>query len=227
MTTHKDGDTRINETQRVHVDEWCDGSRPCAVADVPGEHGHWRSHSSVEVAALLEPLRSHLATSEATVTKLSRQVEELKADLEEATGGECLRAEERDAARAESAPPVDPVPRRHAHRRRRGLTVGTLTGPQLQEIDLFLQEVRAEIIRAREKFPRNALASVALMEEVGELAKAVLDETTARARLEAVQVACMAFRVGVEGDRSTDDHRWRKGLGVIAGEGVEHGGRRG
>ena len=82
-------------------------------------------------------------------------------------------------------------------------------------LDFFLADVKAEVLRAHAKFPANKLASIALQEEVGELAKAVLDESPLRVREEAVQVACMAFRVGVEGDRSTDEHRARHDLGEI------------
>ena len=84
-------------------------------------------------------------------------------------------------------------------------------------LDDFLAEVRAEVLRAQAKFPANSLATVALMEEVGELAKALLDESPERVRAEAVQVACMAFRAGIEGDNdaSLDAHRRKRGLGEV------------
>jgi len=68
--------------------------------------------------------------------------------------------------------------------------------------DQFLAEVRAEIARARSKFPNNDLTMIALTEEVGELAKALLDESAERVRSEAVQVAAMAARVAIDGDAS-------------------------
>lgn len=68
--------------------------------------------------------------------------------------------------------------------------------------DQFLAEVRAEIARARSKFPNNDLTTIALTEEVGELAKALLDESADRVRSEAVQVAAMAARVAIDGDAS-------------------------
>lgn len=84
------------------------------------------------------------------------------------------------------------------------------------QIDVFLAEVKAEILRAQSKFPANSLATIALTEEVGELAKALLDESPERVRAEAVQVACMAFRAGIEGDKSVVAHRNKRGLGVVA-----------
>lgn len=78
----------------------------------------------------------------------------------------------------------------------------------------FLLRVWHEILRARASFPSPELSAVALMEEVGELAKALLDESKDRVYAEAVQVACMAFRVAVEGDPATKPHRLRKGLEV-------------
>jgi hypothetical protein len=82
-------------------------------------------------------------------------------------------------------------------------------------LDEFLAEVRAEVTRAQAKFPANRLATVALMEEVGELAKALLDESPDRVRSEAVRVACMAFRAGVEGDNDRElcEHRRKHGHG--------------
>jgi hypothetical protein len=46
-------------------------------------------------------------------------------------------------------------------------------------------DLAEEIVRAREKFPRNGHMLAALMEEVGE---------------EAIQVACVALRIAEEGD---------------------------
>lgn len=69
------------------------------------------------------------------------------------------------------------------------------------DVVCWFNEVDAEIARAQAKFPGNQLATIALMEEVGELAKAVLDEPSERARAESVQVACMAYLVAVKGDR--------------------------
>lgn len=74
-------------------------------------------------------------------------------------------------------------------------------------VEGFLADVRVEIVRARTKFPGDNLTTIALMEEVGEVAKAVLDETPERVRKEAVQVACMAARLVLDGDSSTTAYR--------------------
>lgn len=66
---------------------------------------------------------------------------------------------------------------------------------------LFLSAVDAEITRARQKHPGNAHLMVALIEEVGELGKALLEkESPNRVYAEAVQVACVAARIATEGD---------------------------
>lgn len=71
----------------------------------------------------------------------------------------------------------------------------------------FLGEVYQELVRARTKFPSSACSVAGLMEEVGELAQAVLKNAAgkwpeSRIREEAVQVAVMAMRVALEGDPS-------------------------
>lgn len=77
---------------------------------------------------------------------------------------------------------------------------------------IFLLYVFLELKKAREKFPSSAGVMVALMEEVGELSKAVLEESHERVICEAVQVACVAARVAVEGD-SLFTH-FRRGIGL-------------
>jgi len=72
----------------------------------------------------------------------------------------------------------------------------------------FLRDTSNEVNRAREKFPKNDLLMVALTEEVGELAKALLDESPERIYAEAVQVACVAARIATEGDCTIE--AWRK-----------------
>jgi NTP pyrophosphatase (non-canonical NTP hydrolase) len=64
-------------------------------------------------------------------------------------------------------------------------------------------ELDEEVGRARAKFPNNAMLLVALMEEVGELAKALLQRKTdgkGSIRQEAIQCACVAMRIYEEGD---------------------------
>lgn len=65
-----------------------------------------------------------------------------------------------------------------------------------------LIDITAELMRARAKFPDAAKSMCALTEEVGELAKALLDESDERVYDEAIQVAVMAIRVATEGDAS-------------------------
>ena len=79
----------------------------------------------------------------------------------------------------------------------------------------FLSDQFGELQRAREKFPRPNLNMVALVEEVGELAKALLDEPYNNVRREAVQVAVMAMRVAVDGDPTLDDHRLGRQLDLL------------
>jgi hypothetical protein len=69
-----------------------------------------------------------------------------------------------------------------------------------------LEELAAEINRARKKFPRNTLLYTALGEEFGELGKALLQEGNGpSARREALQVACVALRILEEGDPVYDN----------------------
>jgi hypothetical protein len=65
----------------------------------------------------------------------------------------------------------------------------------------FVGELIQEVERARTKHPGGKHLTVALMEEVGELAKALLEnEGSDRVREEAIQVACVALRIATEGD---------------------------
>ncbi len=70
----------------------------------------------------------------------------------------------------------------------------------------FLADVLTEVNRARAKFPGNKHLLAALMEEVGELANALLEEeygegvSSADVYREAVQVAAMAMRIADEGE---------------------------
>ena len=73
----------------------------------------------------------------------------------------------------------------------------------------MLQHVRAEIRKAREKFPDNDHQLTALNEEVGELNQAMLEHhhegrEAKEVYEEAIQVAAMAIRVATEGDSTFD-----------------------
>lgn len=76
----------------------------------------------------------------------------------------------------------------------------------------FLEQVKEELKRARAKFPSSRHSMTALMEEVGELAKAMLDESPERVYAEAVQVAAMAARVAEEGDPTHAEYRAERGI---------------
>ena len=68
------------------------------------------------------------------------------------------------------------------------------------ETAMFLNSVWYELQRARAKFPGDNCTLAALMEEVGELAKATFSERSISVYAEAVQVATMAARMATEGD---------------------------
>lgn len=74
-----------------------------------------------------------------------------------------------------------------------------------------------ELRRARAKHPTSRVTNTAMVEEVGEVAKALMDEAGFRVREEAVQVAAMAVRLLLDGDDymqafrddvGLDDFRW-------------------
>ncbi|WP_337056333.1 DUF4406 domain-containing protein [Pseudomonas sp. USHLN015] len=82
-------------------------------------------------------------------------------------------------------------------------------------VEAFLDEVRAELKRARSKFPGDRLMTLALAEEFGELCKAVLDESAENVRKEAVQTAVMCCRVVLDGDGSVRSWRSARGLDAL------------
>ncbi|BAO53070.1 hypothetical protein KPP23_043 [Pseudomonas phage KPP23] len=86
-------------------------------------------------------------------------------------------------------------------------------------LDVFLADVRAEVLRAREKFPGDRIMLLALAEEFGELIKASLDEPSANVRKEAMQTAAVACRVILDGDGSVESWRAEKGLDPLLGKG--------
>ncbi len=75
--------------------------------------------------------------------------------------------------------------------------------------------VLEEIDKARAKFPEAALTTIALTEEVGEVAQAVHNEFVNEVNAEIIQVMCLCVRLIYEGDFSTNQHRIQKGLGVL------------
>lgn len=81
--------------------------------------------------------------------------------------------------------------------------------------NLFFADVAREVDRARAKFPKPDALLTALTEEVGEVAKAMLDESAAHVRAEAIQVAAMALRLALEGDPTLDELRKSRGLDQV------------
>jgi len=77
---------------------------------------------------------------------------------------------------------------------------------------VLVLEILAELQRARTKFPGKNPTLAALMEEVGELAKATFEEPRANVRKEAVQVAVMAMRMILDGDQLYEPWRAEYGL---------------
>lgn len=74
---------------------------------------------------------------------------------------------------------------------------GNYCEPELDTIFALAGEVG----RARDKFPSNRHLTHALIEEVGELAQAQLQNRSRdEIRREAIQVACVALRIFEEGD---------------------------
>lgn len=93
----------------------------------------------------------------------------------------------------------------------------TAVALQSDPVEDFLDQVRAELTRARALFPGDRIMTLAMAEEFGELVKAVLDEHSSDVRKEAVQTAAMAARVILDGDASVNDWRAAKGLDPLTG----------
>lgn len=79
----------------------------------------------------------------------------------------------------------------------------------------LLDEIVGELYRARAKFPGDNVTMLALVEEVGELSTALFEKSRAEVRKEAVQVACMAMRVVLDGDATLAPWRKNKGLDAL------------
>ena len=73
-------------------------------------------------------------------------------------------------------------------------------------------DVAREVGSARSKFPRPDGLLAALTEEVGEVARALLDKPWSEVYAECVQVAAMAQRLAEEGDPTLTDIRQRRTL---------------
>ena len=77
--------------------------------------------------------------------------------------------------------------------------------------DELINEITIELQFAVAKFPENIFIFPALIEDVGELAKALMEESPDRIRAEAIQVAVMAIRIIQEGDRDITQRRIIRG----------------
>jgi hypothetical protein len=72
-----------------------------------------------------------------------------------------------------------------------------------------LAAISAEVLKARLKFPGREKLLAALMEEVGELAQAMLQRKPREAiEKECIQVACVAIRLLEEGDSDFEGEGW-------------------
>ena len=72
--------------------------------------------------------------------------------------------------------------------------------------DITMAAVRSEVMHARLKFPKSRFLLAALMEEVGELAQAILQgKDRDEIEKESIQVAALGIRICEEGDSSFDD----------------------
>ena len=92
----------------------------------------------------------------------------------------------------------------------------------MSDTDATLEAFRAELERAREKYPNPNATLAALVEEVGELARAVADESRERVRAEAIQVGAMALRIILDGDGTLREWRAARGLdALVEGEAAD------
>ena len=99
-----------------------------------------------------------------------------------------------------------------------------MVDPKLEvAIVKFMYEVNHEVNRACTKFPDPWGLSTALTEEVGELAKALMDEPSKNVYTEAVQVAAMACRIAIQGDPSLDRIREARGQDGHPNQESNHG----
>ena len=84
--------------------------------------------------------------------------------------------------------------------------------------DKAVDDLMAEMARARKKFPGNRYLLAALVEEVGELGEAMLSGTREEAYQEALQCACVAMRIAEEGDATKYASRYFISLVTSTGE---------
>lgn len=83
----------------------------------------------------------------------------------------------------------------------------------------WLRALDDKIERGRAKFPRSRFMLFALVEEVGELVKAMLANNPVSVREEALQVAAIAIRIAEEGDATMDAYGSSRVASVLVGLG--------
>ena len=86
-------------------------------------------------------------------------------------------------------------------------TLTSMIEHKKKQKEFFFETALSEVSNAQEKFPDPSGNMAALMEEVGELAKAMLEEPQENVWIEAFQVAAMACRIACEGDPTLDSVR--------------------
>lgn len=96
-----------------------------------------------------------------------------------------------------------------------GAAMDAATATFLTPIDVFLYDVRREMLAARGKYPSTELLTVALLAEAGELATALMQDPNQQVRIEAAQVAGIAARIAVEGDTTINQWRERRDLSLL------------
>ena len=80
------------------------------------------------------------------------------------------------------------------------------------ELTYFQDRVEKEVKEACLNFPSPEALLCALVEEVGEVARACMDESCRRIYDECVQVAAMAARLAIENDPLLTEYRKKKNL---------------
>lgn len=87
--------------------------------------------------------------------------------------------------------------------------------PARGPIGEVLQDVYTEITRGVESYPDASGLMVALMEEVGELARAMMTQSRDSVRSEAAQVAALAVRVAIDGDPTLAEIRAKNNADAV------------
>lgn len=97
------------------------------------------------------------------------------------------------------------------------MTLKTLDSETILKIETsaFMRDVDAALAHARLKFPGTNTTLAAMVEEMGEVAQAMMDEPRTNFRAECAQLAAMAIRLAVEGDHTIEALRESKGLDAI------------